>query len=645
MAPGKKRQAGSQAGPKTKKLQLEKTPADKGKKRSQPITRPLQEETLDSSEESDGDEPDEEEVIVEGEAQPAVAKDPNAARESHKAQKVLHEQRKASKPHFDTLAQAKSAWRLAHQKSLPKVERTKYINQLMDVIRGHVIDIVFKHDASRIVQTVVRYGGEKERNEIASELKGRFKELAQNKYSKEFQGSVLRLLLHREASSVLADAFELYTNAYERSMLLRDFYGKEASLFTVTAGSEEEKERSKKGLKGILEGVEGERRKRIMAALKDNLMSIFNNPDKGAVSHAIVHRALWEYLSTVNTIEDEAEQEKLRREIFESCQDVLAEMVHTKDGSRSVRELIVRGTAKDRKHIVKAIKSHVERMCKDDEAQLVLFTALDVIEYALRHPVSAHFAHAFHSDTKLTAKSLVSDVISSATSLYQSSQGRRSLIYLVAPRTRRHFTPAQINLLAEIDSVRAQTSKKDSDVRCAEIRRAASDGLLSWIAENGAAISRDTGGCLVVCEVMLYAEGDKSAASETLLKALSATCPAPDPAHPHPISLPHTSRMYKTLLQGGHFSHTTRTIEPAALWSARDFATKFVEIVGRDVIVAMARDEGAFVIAALCEQLAASDAEEKKTLHSWFTKGVKKEIEDAAGKGSSVLLQSLKALD
>ena len=34
----------------------------------------------------------------------------------------------------------------------------------------------------------------------------------------------------------------------------------------------------------------------------------------------------------------------------------------------------------DRKHIVKTIKPHVERMCKDDEAQLVLFTSLDVIE-------------------------------------------------------------------------------------------------------------------------------------------------------------------------------------------------------------------------------------------------------------------------
>ncbi len=82
------------------------------------------------------------------------------------------------------------------------------------------------------------------------------------------------MLLHREASGVLSDAFELYANAYERSILLRDFYGKEASLFTVTAGSEEEKERSKRGLKGLMEGLEGERRKRVLNALKDNLVTM-----------------------------------------------------------------------------------------------------------------------------------------------------------------------------------------------------------------------------------------------------------------------------------------------------------------------------------------------------------------------------------
>jgi pumilio family protein 6 len=184
----------------------------------------------------------------------------------------------------------------------------------MNVIHGRVTDVVFKHDASRIVQTAAKYGGQKERDEIAVELKGKYKELAQNKYSKvrlldyfnyqgfgsfpsqflvtklirlcpthrtnillEFQPHVLRMLLHREASSVLADAFELYANAYERTILLREFYGKEASLFSLTSGSDEERERAKKGLSGVLEGADTERRRRVLAALKDNLVTMCIN--------------------------------------------------------------------------------------------------------------------------------------------------------------------------------------------------------------------------------------------------------------------------------------------------------------------------------------------------------------------------------
>ena len=43
----------------------------------------------------------------------------------------------------------------------------------------------------------------------------------------------------------------------------------------------------------------------------------FNNPDKGAVVHAVVHRVLWEYLVVVNGEPDEADREKWRREMFE----------------------------------------------------------------------------------------------------------------------------------------------------------------------------------------------------------------------------------------------------------------------------------------------------------------------------------------
>ncbi|KAI0718430.1 ARM repeat-containing protein [Cerioporus squamosus] len=629
----KKRQAQTQSGRTAKKLHLEKASEAKAKKRSRPITSSLPEDSADTSDEI---------ILLR-----SSSRNPNAAKESHKEQRALLAQRKAAKPNSALLTDAKRAWTLARQKNLSKQERTKHIRELMDIIRGKVKDIVFKHDASRIVQTVVKYGGQKERNEIAEELKGKYKELAQSKYSKflvtklirfcpayrpiilrEFQGHVLKLLLHREASGVLSDAFELYANAYERSILLRDFYGKEASLFTVTAGSDEEKERSKRGLKGLMEGLEGDRRKRVLSALKDNLVTIYNNPDKGAVVHTIVHRALWEYLSAVSEMEDEAEAEKLRREMFETCQDVLAEMVHTRDGSRVVREFIAWGTAKDRKHIVKALKPHIERICKDDEAQLVLFSAIDIID-----------------DTKLTAKSLVADIVSAAPTLYPSPQGRRSLIYLVAPRTRRHFTPAQIATLAETDAVRAKTSKKDDELRTSEIRKAASEGLLNWVAESGAEVSKDPGGSLVICEIMLDADGDKTSASETLLKSLCVPYPSSDPAAPHPISLAHTSRLYKTLLQGGHFSHATKTVERAPRFSARDFAQRFVQIVGRENTVAMAQGDGAFVVAVLCEQLAEhEDVEERKTVKGWFDSNARKAVEAAAPKGVNVLLEGLKKL-
>ncbi|RDB30018.1 Pumilio y domain family member 6 [Hypsizygus marmoreus] len=659
----KKRPAASQAGPKPKKVQLEK-PGKADKKRSRPVTAPvvadasasdsegdLEEEGEDNDELVDedeaGDQPMEEDVA----GAPSQPKDPNAARESHKAQRLLQDQRRAAKPHSSLLVDAKRVWSLVRQKTIPSAERQKYVQDLMNVIRGRVKDIVFKHDASRIVQSVVKYGGQKERDEIAVELKGKYKELAQNKYSKflvtklirlcpthrasillEFQTHVLRLLLHREATSVLADAFELYANAYERTILLRDFYGKETMLFSITGGSEAEKERAKKGLAGVLEGADVERRRRVLGSLKENLVSVFNNPDKGAVTHAIVHRALWEYISALNDVPDEAERDKLRREIFETCQDVLAEMVHTRDGSRVVREFLALGSAKDRKQILKVLKPHVERMCLDDEAQLVLFTALDVID-----------------DTKLVSKSLVAEMTGPATKLYVSPQGRRSLFYLLVPRTRRHFTPAQIASLAETDETRARTSKKASEVREEEIRKFASDALVSWVEENAASVVREPGGSLVVAEIMLFADGDKTAASRSLLHAISIPYPSTDAARPHPIDLPHTSRLYKTLLQGGHFNHTSKSVERAPGWDAGAFAETFVEVVGEDVTVGMCtRGEanGAFVVAELCEAIMRETGREgaRRTIKGWFGEDVRKKVEDGEAKGKKVLLEKIALL-
>jgi pumilio family protein 6 len=65
--------------------------------------------------------------------------------------------------------------------------------------------------------------------------------------------------------------------------------------------------------------------------------------------------------------------------------------------------------------------------------------------------------------------------------------------------------------ISETDSLRALTSKKSSDVRAAEICSAASPELLSWVVRDGAEVSRETGGSLVITEIMLEAHGGKSA--------------------------------------------------------------------------------------------------------------------------------------
>lgn len=214
--------------------------------------------------------------------------------------------------------------------------------------------------------------------------------------------------------------------------------------------------------------------------------------------------------------------------------------------------------------------------------------------------------------------------------------------------------------------MRSKTSKKDDKLRAEEIRKAASEPLLSWISEKSPAVVRDPGGSLVVGEIMIHAEGgmplqlnvtfhrilrtstDKTAASKALLDVLAASFPSSDPATPHPITLPHVSRLYKLLLQGGHFSQSTKSIERSSSFSPLAFATEFVDVVSKDNTIAMAKGEAVFVVAALCETVASAGGEAtemSKTLKSWLGGDVKKQLaQDQEQRGRKVLLEQIASL-
>jgi pumilio homology domain family member 6 len=107
----------------------------------------------------------------------------------------------------------------------------------------------------------------------------------------------------------------------------------------------------------------------------------------------------------------------------------------------------------------------------------------------------------------MTAKSIIAEIVSHANTLYKTAQGRRALLYTLAPRSRRHLTPTHIANLAETDEIRERTSKKDPVVRAGELRTAASEGLIEWVAKDGAVVASDPGGSLVITEIMLSADG------------------------------------------------------------------------------------------------------------------------------------------
>lgn len=123
------------------------------------------------------------------------------------------ERKKRKQPSYDLLKEAKVIWEELRQKELEKSKRQAAYERLMALIGGKVAELVLKHDASRIVQTAVKYAAPEGRARILSELKGHMVELSKSHYGRFL---VQKLLLHGTKE--------------QRSKIMQEFYGKVVSL-------------------------------------------------------------------------------------------------------------------------------------------------------------------------------------------------------------------------------------------------------------------------------------------------------------------------------------------------------------------------------------------------------------------------------
>ncbi|KAJ5587682.1 uncharacterized protein N7459_003447 [Penicillium hispanicum] len=546
----------------------------------------------------------------------------NASRESHAKQKVLQQERKAAKPNSDMIARSKKLWEQLRRKShVPLEQRKKLVKELFEIITGRVRDFVFKHDSVRVIQTALKYGNLEQRKQIAQELKGSYKELAQSRYAKflvgklivhgdaetrdmiipEFYGHVKRLIRHAEGSWILDDIYRTVATKAQKARILREWYGPEFVIF-------HDENDTTADLPKILE-AHPEKRSPLMHFLHELINQLIQKKTTG---FTLLHDAMLQYFLATKPGSTEANEfiELLKGD---EEGDLVKNLAFTQSGSRLMCLTLAYANAKDRKLLLRFYRDTIKTMAGDLHGHMVILAAYEVID-----------------DTKLSAKSIFSELLNQNDAeearneelLFQVNDltARIPVLYPFAGDRVKWLLPdLDQEILKEIREVRKETSKKDPAVRRQELVKAASPTLLALIAARAESLLETTFGCQFIGEVLFEADGDKSAALSAVAQAAKVKPETQDSAA--------VGRLLKSLVQGGRFNPAEKTVEKVQ--PPLNFHGLLYEQI-REEVMEWATGANTFVIVALAE----SDEFEKKSELLKTLKKNKKALEQASASGN-----------
>ncbi|KAH6598997.1 hypothetical protein BASA50_003317 [Batrachochytrium salamandrivorans] len=444
-------------------------------------------------------------------------------------QKALLKDRKMQRSHAPMIMEAKTIWEELRQKRLKKQERRELMNRMMGLVTGKAKEIIFKHDASRIIQCCLKYGSPSQRDQIAKELSGHYAQLSQSQYGRfivskilnycspeyrsavisEFYGKVRKLIRHKEVSLILDEAYSQFANAAQRSALMEEFYGPEYAVFKSLDGS--------RTLKTLLE-TQPEKKPSIMRYLRQTLDSVLQKGSFNLSKTPILHRAIYEYLTYADL--------KVAKDMIELLKDHLVHILHTRDGARIAQYCILHATPKDRKHIIKSFKGFVHAIATEQYGHSVLLTCFECID-----------------DTVIVSKSLIAELLSPSSSsqapgtektasrvavasagaaasiseLLRNKYGSRVILFLLAGRNKKYQPAYLIQELAEMDEIRAKTSKKEDGARRQQLLDSSAPLIVQAVSTHVNELLRDRIGGQIVIEALYSLSIDVSAITSAIL--------------------------------------------------------------------------------------------------------------------------------
>ena len=369
--------------------------------------------------------------------------------------------RQQLKPNFELAKSSKFAWEKLRLKKGDPEKREALVGQLLRSLEGKLHLFALRHDTSRVIQTMLKYGNESQIALILEELKKHIIPICKTRYSKflitsflkngtsqiraqiisEFSSHVRELLRHSEGGQVLELAYNDYANKEQRREIHLEIFSPEFKHFKPDLYS----------LKEVVEGDETKRTK-ISKNLKDFLVSMETKP---VWRYSLIHRVLVEFFS----IALDQDKTDLVQILSKKC----VEMVHTRDGAFSVMHFIWNGTAKDRKNIVNSFKPYLKKICIEDHGYLPIISIFDSVD-----------------DTVLVAKVFQSLSPNEFTEILAHHHGRKIYLYLVTPRDTKFFHPDILKILRLGDN--NTNSKKPSNLRISELQDKILPSFISSLA-------------------------------------------------------------------------------------------------------------------------------------------------------------------
>lgn len=541
---------------------------------------------------------------------------------SRKAQKELQNTRKLQRKGGSEIAAIKLLWeRLRVRKPTPPKEvRDALCSEMWELASPVISDLVLKHDASRIVQTLVKYSLKEHRDTIVTALKGNYYALATLSYGKyllvkllhyglkelralildELHGKLRKLMRHREGAYVVEDLYTLYALQVQKRQMIREFWGSSYALFR----NEEDVDLV------AMCAAAPEKRTIIARNLHTTIEALV---EKGSAGFQILHAVMRDYCQIMEGSEV--------AEFITLLAEQIAELAHTPEGCEVACTIIAKAGAKDRKTMVRALKPHAAKLVTNEYGNIVFTVLLMCVD-----------------DTVLVGRTFSGELAEITGQVVTDKYARRPFLYLLTGAEPRYFNGPARAQLQKYREMLADTSKKPEDQRRAQNLAQFAPGWYEYMAANVGEIVSDNLGAQFVSELCVHEGSEENDDKRrALLEAVAAHFSGDVLEEFHPIHKPFSARLLRTLVQGGVWNNAEKRVDKVAVAGVgEEFAGQLWSVV-QGKVADWALCEGSFVVVLLYED---GGETVKKAVKKEVKKDTKK-IKSAAkdNKGAKLLLE------